>query len=152
MGQAIKLLAGMVNNIHDTLILIFKGFGLSLSDKDMHFWVIGVIGIIIFFLTDGLFRFLAKWNISAVSFIYTFTVLIVLVFSVEIQQKITGRGNMELSDATIGLKGFLVFFGIYVVIVLIVKLGKWVYKKIKENLLEKTMEPFGSFFVIIYKA
>jgi hypothetical protein len=134
MGQAIKLLAGMVNNIHDTLILIFKGFGLSLSDKDMHFWVIGVIGIIIFFLTDGLFRFLAKWNISAVSFIYTFTVLIVLVFSVEIQQKITGRGNMELSDATIGLKGFLVFFGIYVVIVLIVKLGKLAYKKIKENL------------------
>jgi Ca2+/Na+ antiporter len=100
----------------------------------MHFWVIGVIGIIIFFLTDGLFRFLAKWNISAVSFIYTFTVLMVLVFSVEIQQKITGRGNMELTDATIGLKGFLVFFGIYVVIVLIVKLGKWVYKKIKENL------------------
>ena len=134
MGQVINLLAGMVNNIHDTLILIFKNFGLSLSDKDMHFWVIGVIGIIIFFFTDALFRLLAKWNISAVSFVYTFTVLFVLVFAVEIQQKITGRGNMELNDATIGLKGFLAFFGVYVAIVLIVKLGIWTYKKIKENL------------------
>jgi Ca2+/Na+ antiporter len=134
MGQVIRLLSGMVNNMHDTLILIFKSFGLSLSDKDMHFWVIGVIGIIIFFLTDALFKMLAKWNISAVSFIYTFTVLIVLVFSVEIQQKITGRGNMELTDATVGLKGFLAFFGVYAAIVLLVKLGIWTYKKIKENL------------------
>jgi hypothetical protein len=41
---------------------------------------------------------------------------------------------MELTDATIGLKGFLAFFGVYVIIVLVVKLGKWIYKKIKENL------------------
>ncbi len=82
MTQVIKLLAGMVNNIHDTLILIFKSFGLSLSDKDMHFWVIGAIGIIIFLFTDALFKLLAKWNISALSFIYTITVLVVLVFSV----------------------------------------------------------------------
>ncbi len=41
---------------------------------------------------------------------------------------------MELTDATIGLKGFLAFFGAYVVVILIVKLSKWTYKKIKDNL------------------
>ncbi|MCM0648488.1 hypothetical protein NBE98_08880 [Clostridium swellfunianum] len=134
MGQVIKLLAAMVNNIHDMLILLFKHFGLTLTDKGMHFWVIGVIGIVIYFLTDMVFKSLAKLSISALSFIYTFTILFVIVFAVEIQQKITGRGNMELKDATIGLKGFLVIFGTYLFIVIFVKVSKWTYKKVKENL------------------
>jgi hypothetical protein len=133
MGQVIKLLAALVNNIHDILILFFKSFGLSLSDKDMHFWVIGVIGIIIFFVTDIIFKWLAKWNISAVSFVYSFTVLVVLVFAVEIQQKITGRGNMELADATIGLKGFLVLFCIYIVMAICFRILLWVYKELKNK-------------------
>lgn len=132
-AQIIKLLAQLVNNIHDDLIIVFKSFGLNLSDKDMHFWVIGVIGIFIFLITNVLFKWLSKYSVSAVSFIYTFTVLVVLVFAVEIQQKITGRGNMELEDATIGLKGFIYFFLVYLGINLFFKGIKWIISKLKEN-------------------
>ena len=131
MGQAVKLLAGLVNNIHDGLILILGTLGLNLTDKDMHFWVIGIIGIVIFFITDIIFKVLSKWNISAVSFVYTFTVLLVLVFAVEIEQKITGRGNMEFKDAAVGLKGFLFLFSIYLLIILLVKTVSWIIKKLK---------------------
>ena len=66
------------------------------------------------------FKMLSKWSITAISFIYTFTVIVVIVFAIEIQQKITGRGNMEFLDAVIGLWGFLLFFGIYLTIRLLV--------------------------------
>lgn len=133
MGQVVKLLAQLVNNVHDDLIVVFNALGFNFSDKDMHFWVIGVIGMILFLITNSIFKWISKFSISALSFIYTFTVLVVLVFAVEIQQKITGRGNMELKDATVGLKGFLYIFLIYLVIVLSIKGLKWGYNKLIEK-------------------
>ncbi|MEK1830761.1 hypothetical protein AAAC51_22150 [Priestia megaterium] len=58
-----------------------------------------------------IFKLLSKWkfSITAISFIYTLTVMLVLVFAIEIQQGITTRGNMEFDDAIAGLWGFLVF-------------------------------------------
>ena len=61
-----------------------------------------------FVVVQFLFRFLSKWSITVISFIYTLTVLLVIVFAIEIQQKITGRGNMEFADAvsrTAGISG-----------------------------------------------
>ncbi|WP_339060552.1 hypothetical protein [Tepidibacillus marianensis] len=103
----------MVNNVHDILILLFDNLGFHLTDKDLHFWVIGIIGILFFFVTDVIFKALAKWSISVLSFVYTFTVFIVLVFSLEIEQKITNRGHMEFNDIIAGLWGFFAIFGVY---------------------------------------
>jgi zinc transporter ZupT len=108
-------MAELVNNLHDVLIDIFKNMGLQLSDKDLHFWIIGVIGIFTFFFVLVLFKWVSKlkWSVTAFSFIYTFTIMVVLVFAIEIQQAITNRGNMEFADAVMGLYGFLFFFLIY---------------------------------------
>lgn len=70
----------------------------------------------IFILTDYIFKRLSKWNISIISFIYTFTVLIVIVFSIEIEKRITKRGNMELSDIVAGLWGFIAMIAIYILL------------------------------------
>ncbi|RCO04220.1 hypothetical protein DTX80_18415, partial [Bacilli bacterium] len=61
-----------------------------------------------------------KWSTTILSFIYTFTGMVVLVFAIELQQAITNRGNMEFADAVIGLWGFIVLFFIYAVLGLIV--------------------------------
>ncbi|MGA9287725.1 MAG: hypothetical protein WBV93_05175 [Anaerobacillus sp.] len=95
------------------LIDIMSGLGFTVTDKELHFWVIGLMGMGGFVVVQFLFRILSKWSITAISFIYTMTVLLVIVFAIEIQQKITGRGNMEFADAVIGLQGFLVLFLIY---------------------------------------
>lgn len=116
MKEFIKLIADMMNEFHDMFIFFVTVLGVEMTDKQMHFWIIGIFGLIFFFLTHLLFQKIAKFNIAILSFIYTFTVLIVLVFAIEIQQKITNRGNMEFEDVVQGLWGFLVLFTIYVFI------------------------------------
>lgn len=120
MIEAIKELVQLMNSVHDSLIKIFALLGFGFDDKQMHFLVIGVIGIVLFFITNAVFKFLAKYSITTISFIYTFTVMLVLVFGIEIEQKITHRGNLEFEDIIAGLWGFIEFFGIYVLIKLIV--------------------------------
>lgn len=116
MEELFEVLTSMVNNIHDFIIVLSGYLGWSLSDKDLHFWVIGIIGVAVFIISDILFKIVSRWNVSVISFIYTLTVLIVLVFALEIEQRITGRGNMEFNDIVAGLWGFLVLFGCYLII------------------------------------
>jgi hypothetical protein len=118
--EIIKIIAEIVNEAHDVLLDITTLMGWNLTDKDLHLWVIGIIGILIFLVVQVVFKILAEWSITAISFFYTFTVLVVIVFAIEIQQKITGRGNMEFLDAIIGLWGFLLFFGGYLIIRLVI--------------------------------
>lgn len=115
MREIVIQLADMVNFIHDVLVDIF---GLHMTDKELHFWVIGIIGMVTFFFVYLFFKLLEKmkWSTALFSFIYTFTVMVVLVFAIELQQAITNRGNMEFADAVMGLWGFLVFFAAYAVI------------------------------------
>ncbi|ALV22291.1 MULTISPECIES: hypothetical protein [Carnobacterium] len=109
MKEAILLLAKLVNEVHD--VLAYQ-FGVRMTDKDLHFWVMGIIGIIFFLFVYVFFKAIEKMKFSTtiLAFIYTFTMMVVLVFAIEIQQAITNRGNMEFADAAIGLWGFLVFF------------------------------------------
>jgi len=114
MAEIIRFIAGIVNEIHDIIMKAAAQFGWQATDKDLHLWIIGIIGILSFFVVHFVFKQLAKWSITSISFIYTFTLILVLVFAIEIQQGITGRGNMEFQDAVVGIYGFLLFFGIYV--------------------------------------
>lgn len=124
MTAIIKFLMEIVNNVHDLLQVIFKKFGWGFNDKQLHFIIIGVIGILIFAITQTLFKWLSKYSITAISFIYTFTVLIVIVFAIEIGQKITSRGNMEFADIVAGVLGFMYLFIIYLIIKLIIYMAK----------------------------
>ncbi|NLZ47528.1 MAG: hypothetical protein GX895_01865 [Clostridiales bacterium] len=122
MVEIIKILMDATNDIHDAII---KSSQLSqFNDKQLHFILIGIIGMIIFAATHILFKWLSKHSITAISFIYTMTVLIVIVFVIEIEQKLTGRGNMEFDDILAGLYGFLYLFAIYLFIRLCVYLIK----------------------------
>lgn len=113
MEKVLLALTYLVNYLHDVIISATGRLGFHLSDKDLHFWLVGGLGMVIFILSDKVFRWMAKLNISVISFIYTFTVLVVLVFALEIEQGITGRGNMEFKDIVAGLWGFMAFFSVY---------------------------------------
>lgn len=115
MGQVLRVIASILNNVHDFIIYISNNLGFNLTDKELHFWIVGSIGIIIFFIADIIFKHLAKWSISFITFIFTLTVLMVFVFGLEIEQKITGRGNMEFSDIVSGIWGFVTLFSIYLI-------------------------------------
>lgn len=87
------------------------------DDKTLHFIVIGGFGIILFLLIKPLFKFLSKKNaVITITFIYVFTLLVVISFAIEIGQGITGTGAMDLKDVEAGLVGFFSLFLAYVVI------------------------------------
>ncbi|MFC5466196.1 hypothetical protein [Lederbergia graminis] len=129
MKEFILIIADIVNGIHDLLNAMAKQTGLNLTDKDLHLWVFGIVGITFFLITHLIFTKLAKLSITAISFIYTFTVMFILVFAVEIQQKITGRGEMDFADAVISLWGFLLFFAAFLAIKGIIFLVKYILKR-----------------------
>lgn len=133
MSGMIKLIAAITNNLHDLIIQISSHMGFNFTDKQLHFIVIAIIGMFIYLITNLIFKALAKYSISILSFIYTFTMLIVIVFAIEIEQKITHRGNMEFKDIVAGLWGFLVVFLVYLFIIGLIYLVKKAFKKYKNK-------------------
>ena len=112
----------IVAQIHESLMHLNDNFVLYFRHKDMHFIVMAVLGMILFFMVHFVFKRLAKWSITAISFIYVFTVMTVLGLAIEIGQKITGTGDMDFRDVVAGLYGVLSFFAVYTVYRLIVLL------------------------------
>ena len=81
----------------------------------LRFRVGAVVGVGLFFAVHAVFRRLAKWSVTALSFIYVFTVMAVLGFAIEIGQKVSGTGEMDFGDVVSGLYGVLAFFAVYTV-------------------------------------
>ncbi|MGE7121704.1 hypothetical protein ACQKIC_15915 [Peribacillus sp. NPDC046944] len=134
--EIILVLTEIINNIHDfILIFVSDTLNLNATDKDLHFWIMGIIGIIIFIFVLILSNIISRlrFGITILSFIYTFTVMVVLVFAIEIQQALTSRGNMEFQDAAIGLWGFIVFFLIFVVLSFLYLFIKRILKQTKKR-------------------
>ncbi|MCP3031503.1 hypothetical protein LF817_09095 [Halobacillus sp. A1] len=116
MREVILLLAEVVNTFHEIIWEISDRLGLGLTDKELHFWVIGILGVIGLLFVDLIFHAISKWSITAISFLFTFAMVLVFVFAVEIQQRITGAGNMEFADAAYSILGFFAFCAAYLVI------------------------------------
>ncbi|MBQ2989783.1 MAG: hypothetical protein IJD60_00645 [Clostridia bacterium] len=101
--------------IHDSLMRLNDGFELSLGDKDWHFIMMAILAMMLFWVVHFVFSRLAKWSVTAVSFIYVFTVMTGLGFAIEIGQRITGTGEMDFADVVAGMYGVLAFFAVYTV-------------------------------------
>lgn len=102
--------------IHDKLLEINDRSEFFLSDKQLHFVVMGLFGIILLMFIYPLFIALSKKHVLTIAWLYVFTIMVVLSFAIEIGQGYTGTGNMEMEDVVIGLIGFMFFFLIFEVI------------------------------------
>ena len=102
-----------------------------LSDKQLHFLVIGVLVMALLFVIYPLFQLLSKHHVLVIAWIYVFTVILVLVFAIEIGQGFTGTGTMDFDDIVAGVAGFMVMFIIFAVVravvLLIIKLIKSIF-------------------------
>lgn len=105
---------GVVAKIHDKIMQLNDAFEMSFGDKELHFLVIGLLGMAMLFVVYPLFKYLAKKNHEMViAWIYVFTVIVVITFAIEIGQKVTHTGNMEFADIVFGLAGFLLMFAVF---------------------------------------
>ena len=111
--QAVNWIA----TVHDKISQLNNQFEGTLSDKQMHFLVIGILGILLIFIIHPLFRHLSKTNhILVISWIYVFTLILVITFSIEIGQRLTGTGDMEFVDIVSGIGGFICMFAVFALI------------------------------------
>ena len=111
--QAVNWIA----TVHDKISQMNNQFEGTLSDTQMHFLVIGILGILLIFIIHPLFRHLSKTNhVMVISWIYVFTLILVITFSIEIGQRLTGTGDMEFADIVSGIGGFIFMFAIFALI------------------------------------
>ena len=107
----------MIARIHNYIMHVNDRFEYDFSDKDLHFLVIGILGMLMIFVVYPLFKWLAsKKHVMVIAWIYVFTLIIVITFAIEIGQKISNTGNMEFADIMFGVMGFIVMFAVFAVI------------------------------------
>lgn len=100
--------------VHDRILKLNVRFPWTLTDKQLHFLVIGVLGMLLFFLVHPLFRLLFRHGQEmAVSWLYVFTLILMLTFSIEIGQHVSHTGALEFADIVFGVVGFLSLFAVY---------------------------------------
>lgn len=103
--------------LHNWLLQLNDAYEYNFSDKELHFLIIGMMGMGMIFVVYPLFKWLAKHNhIMVVSWIYVFTLILVITFAIEIGQRVTHTGSMEFADIVFGVFGFICMFLVFSVI------------------------------------
>ena len=120
-----------ISRIHSRILTLNDSFEYSFTDKELHFIVIGILGMLIVAAVYPLFRWLAnRDHIMTITWIYVFTLIIVITFAIEIGQKVSNTGAMEFADIMFGLMGFLLMFGVFAIVR---SIGMAIYKAIKKK-------------------
>ena len=77
-----------VAKIHNYIMGLNDKYEYDFSDKQLHFLVIGAIGMLLIFIVYPLFKWLARTgHVMVIAWIYVFTVILVITFAIEIGQK-----------------------------------------------------------------
>ena len=123
-----------VTYMHTKILGLNDSYEFYLSDKELHFYVVAIVGVLLIVVLYPLFRFLVKRNKTLyIVWIYVFTFLFAFTLLIEIGQRLTGTGMMDYMDTVAGLVGFmLASFGVFV-IRWIYMFIKWVIRKFRDN-------------------
>lgn len=125
MKEILYWIVECIAKIHSYILRLNDAYEYNFTDKELHFLVIGVMGMAFIFVVYPIFKWLAKHDhVMIIAWIYVFTLIIVITFAIEIGQKVTNTGNMEFEDIMMGVMGFVVMFVIFALL-------REVYKGIK---------------------
>ena len=124
-------LVAFIARIHDKIVAYNKSFTPTpFTDKDLHFIVMGLFGLVVFGLCLLLFRFLARRGlVGLMAWLLALFVLVSVCFAVEMGQYVTKTGSMELGDIVYGIVGFLAASAVAAVCWLLVCLFRWLFRR-----------------------
>ena len=123
---------GLIARIHDKILQLNNAFEMNFSDKQLHFLIIGLLGMAMIFVVYPLFKYLAKHDHEMViAWIYVFTVIIVITFAIEIGQRLTGTGTMEFADVVAGMGGFFAVTAVIVTLHLLLWIVRSIVKTVR---------------------
>ena len=110
MKELLYWIVEWIAKIHSHILRLNDAYEYNFTDKELHFLVIGMMGMGFIFVVYPVFKWLA------IAWIYVLTLIIVITFAIEIGQKVTGTGNMEFADIVMGVFGFIVMFLVFSVV------------------------------------
>lgn len=117
MERLLYWIVEIIAKIHNRLLMLNDAYEYNFSDKELHFLIIGALGMAMIFVVHPVFKWLVKHDhIMVVSWIYVFTMIIVITFAIEIGQRVTHTGTMEFADIMFGVIGFICMFLVFSVI------------------------------------
>lgn len=117
MKELLYWIVGWITEIHNDILRLNDAYEYNFTDKELHFWVIGILGMVFIFAIYPVFKRLAdRGHIMTITFIYAFTLIIVITFAIEIGQKVTHTGNMEFADIVMGVFGFVLMYSVFAVV------------------------------------
>ena len=129
MTEFLYFIIDIISYVHNYVMSWNDSVEYNFTDKELHFIIIGIIGMIMIFVIYPIFKWLAKHDhVMTITWIYVFTLIIVLTFAIEIGQKISNTGAMEFADIMFGVVGFLVMYFIFAVIRAFIK---WIINMFK---------------------
>lgn len=132
--QLLNAIVKVVSIIHTSIMSLNDKYEMFLSDKALHFIIIGLIGMFILLIVYPFFKWLVEKNqLVSVAWIYTFTILIALTLLIEIGQDFSGTGDMDFGDIVSGLLGFIVMSGICIAVIYGFKYIKNYFNKDKDE-------------------
>ena len=128
MLKYLSVIVSWITRIHDYILTLNDSFETNFTDKELHFLVIGAVGLVLIMLVYPVFKWLAsRGRVLAITWIYAFTVLVVLAFAIEIGQLITGTGNMDFGDVVAGMSGFFAVTAVIVALHLLAWCAKMIF-------------------------
>ena len=128
--KIVDLLIDIIYKTHTYFLSMNDSFEAQLSDKQLHFLIIGLLGIAMLIVIYPLFKWMAKKNLTVlISWLYVFTVLVVITFAIEIGQWYSHTGEMDFNDILAGLVGYFAMSFIFLLVVAIIELIKSIFKK-----------------------
>ena len=130
MKELLYTIIEIISVLHTKLLALNDAYEYNFTDKQLHFIVIGILGLALVFAIHPIFLWLAKRkHVMAITWIYVFTLILVITFAIEIGQKVTNTGSMEFADIVFGIGGFILMFIVFDVIRIIIKLILKLIKK-----------------------
>ena len=130
MKELLYTIIEIISVLHTKLLALNDAYEYNFTDKQLRFIVIGILGMALVFAIHPVFLWLAKRkHVMAITWIYVFTLILVITFAIEIGQKVTNTGSMEFADIVFGIGGFILMFIVFDAIRIIIKLILKLIKK-----------------------
>lgn len=126
-SQILYHITMIIAKIHDYIMNLNYSLPNPLTDKELHFIVMGSLGMFMVLIIYPIFKYLSKKNIMSITFIYVITFMMMLIFSIEIGQQVTNTGSLDFEDIVFGISGFIIFFLIFII-------AKKIYLMIKRKI------------------
>lgn len=137
MGSFLYKIVELIAKIHNYLLTLNDDYEFFFTDKELHFIIIGILGMLMVLVIYPIFKHLInKKRYLTLTWIYVFTIIIVITFAIEIGQKVTNTGSMDFADIVFGVVGFMTMYLAFAFMVGIYRLLVYLFTR-KHNVTKK---------------